>query len=591
MQNVSSAFQEAIQAPQRQTAVKIAFGIYDLTAKGDAQSSANENQSFSSPQQVLDDIKTLSKKYATLEPGRWLLNGTFFCFPDEPEEEAMGYWSNSMSDATGFFSVAPTVTITFGSNHSSLGLTFYFDTLTGDCCKDFTVLWRDAAGATLAQKAVTGNTEAWCWLAEAVENYRSIVLTFQSTNRPFRYVHFAEIDFGLQETYTSDQLIEAQMIQEMDILTNRLTAGRLSFSLDNSDHRFNILDPQGAQRFLQRQQKFSVQAGVETTQGWQWVPWGEYYLKEWENPGGPVTKFDAYDSLELLAQVNYAVSPFYNEAPASQVFLDILNYGGVAYQIDPSFQTVYLTGYIPVKDCRQALHNAALAAGALVRVNAAGEVCLLPSTPGSRVGELGKDLVLGQAQVKQLALTNQVEVTCYQYTVSENITQLYQGNIPIYGTQKVWLDYQVVPATNVSATLSAGTLVASDFRANGAYLTINANGIVRITLNGKVYSESTYLVRAEESNIPSGELPQTAVVRDNRLIATAERAQSVAQRLLTGSLRRYQQTFRWWANPAIEVGDVVLAASQYDGTLELQLTKSVYQFNGGLAVKSEGIGL
>ena len=162
MQNVSSAFQEAIQAPQRQTAVKIAFGIYDLTAKGDAQGSANESQSFSSPQQVLDDVKTLPHKYATLEPGRWRLDGTFLCFPDAPEEEAMGYWSNSMSNVAGAFSAAPTVMITFGSNHSSLGLTFYFDTLTGDCCKDFTVLWRDAAGATLAQKAVTGNTESRC---------------------------------------------------------------------------------------------------------------------------------------------------------------------------------------------------------------------------------------------------------------------------------------------------------------------------------------------------------------------------------------------------------------------------------------------
>jgi len=591
MQQVSAEFKAAVQAPQRETAMEISFGIYDTTAGTDASLNAEDRQSFAVLSQLVNEVTEPAENFASLEVDRWRLDGLFQPFPESFGSQEIGWWSNSMSDATGVFSISPILTIDFTVNHSSLGLTLHFDTNTGDCAKEFSIVWYDGDDNLLAEKDISDNADASCIIQVPVENYRRIRIAFVSTNNPWRYLHLTEVGFGFDEVYNGNDLINIQMTQEMDHLADRLAAGKLTFTLDNSSSRFNILNPQGIYQFLQRKQKFKVTAGVNTAKGWQWLPWGEYYLKEWENSNNLATSFTAYDSLDVLSQISYYQSPFYDSVVASTVLQNILDFAGVGYEIDSCFNNVMLSGYIPVMTCREALHAAVVAACAVVRVNPQGNLVVAPAFPGAYVGTLERDLLLGEPQIKQLTLTNQVEVTCYQFTQDTVFSQLYQGSITLSGTVKVWLDYSNVPAGNVTAAVSGATLVAEEYYANGAYLTLSGDATATVVLNGKIFQENSHVVTAAETNIPAGESPQTAVIKNNRLIADTATAQRVASRVLTSSLRRLQQTFSWWADPSYEIGDVLRIASQYDEVLDAQLTGCTYTFNGGLAVKSVGIGV
>ncbi len=590
MQEVSQAFLTAVAQAERQTAVEIQFGLYDTSAQGDAAPSITGAQTFSNGAQLVDGQKILPD-YATLEQDRWRLDGTASLFPDQTDGKEWGLWSAALSDAQGTLAQQPEVDIVFSEPHSSVGLTLWFDTLKDDYPKDFTVTWYDGQQQVLASYQAADNTQSCCKVMVGVENYQQIHLTFENTNRPYRYLRLAEIDFGVSEVYDGDSLMSSGILQEMDPLTSRVSAGRLNFVLDNSDSRFNILNPQGIYRFLQRRQKFEVRFGVLTASGWEWMNWGIYYLKEWENPNALTTKLTAYDVLDLLDQINYPVSPLYQEASAADILTAIFTYAGITdYVIDAGLQQVKLSGYLKPLSCREAIHQTAVAAGATVRVDCNG--CVRVETVPDRfspVGALDYSLLLEEPQIKQLALVDKVEVSCLQYALAKETTELYSGTLALNGEQSFWLAFNNNPAEVSAVTVSGGEKIAETRYANGISLTLSGQGEATVVITGKTYTLSSTVVQTA-TETPPGEVPQTAQISDNTLIGTVPRAQQVAQRLLQDSGRRYQQTFAWWANPAYEIGDVVTLQNRYEEPLTAQLTKSEYSFNGGVSATSTSLG-
>ena len=95
------------------TQLDITFDIADVTAKRDATPTASDVQDFID----LSDLTlegVYAPKAATLEPDYWKLDGTFDTFPDRPELEMWGLWSNSMSRDDGTFETPIVLTLAFG---------------------------------------------------------------------------------------------------------------------------------------------------------------------------------------------------------------------------------------------------------------------------------------------------------------------------------------------------------------------------------------------------------------------------------------------------------------------------------------------
>ena len=104
----------------------IRFGIFDTTARDDAEFSATGKSAYSSTD-ILKLVAYESIGYATLELNNWLLNGTQ---PLPPTDIATGKWgvmSGELSNATGVLATPLVVSVAFDNPHTSAGITLCGD--------------------------------------------------------------------------------------------------------------------------------------------------------------------------------------------------------------------------------------------------------------------------------------------------------------------------------------------------------------------------------------------------------------------------------------------------------------------------------
>ena len=161
--------------------INIEYQDISLTAKNDLTVSCSDKQNFSN----LDLLKQTNveyKKFATLEKDFWILDGTFKNFPDNPENENFGLWSNSMSDENGNFETPIEIELTFSSYESAVGLTFNFSTLTEDYAKNINMKWYQDDTLLSEKDFELNSAEFFC--ENSVSNFNKIIISCLSTNKP-----------------------------------------------------------------------------------------------------------------------------------------------------------------------------------------------------------------------------------------------------------------------------------------------------------------------------------------------------------------------------------------------------------------------
>lgn len=377
MITVSDEFKTAVYSPSRKTNAKAIFQILDVTASDDASAVVTGESAISRKTQLFDDLSDMSVKYATFEDNYWKLDGTFLLppKPDEPDFE-VGWWSNALCDANGVFDPEQIVTVNFTENHSSVGLTITFDTLAHEYAKAFNIAFYDSGNNLLYTKTAVDNDKAIYVLDYTVTDYRKVVLTISKWANGYRRARITKIDFGVVRTYTGDEIIDLNVLEEIDPISNTITSNELKITLDNQDKDFNLLNPTGAYAGLQRRQKFYNYIGVEKENGVpEYVPMGVYYLKEWRSNQGALTAtFTARDIIDLLSQDEFSGAGYTNETLYNMT-TDILNdYGLADYEIDTALQNITVSGTIEKMSYRDALQLIAIAGMAVIHSDREGKL-------------------------------------------------------------------------------------------------------------------------------------------------------------------------------------------------------------------------
>ncbi len=232
------------------TKAAISFGLVDVTAKPDGTFIAKHKQPFVDMRQLKRDELEI-RKYATLEKDYFRLDGNFELFPDNTIEHDFGLWSASMSDENGEFTIPVVLTIEFTELHSSLGLTFTFHEPTNDYCNSLNVKWYDGINNLLSD--MNFNPSRTVYFADnVIENYKKIVITFYSTNKPYRYLKLVQLDFGQIKLFSDDDLISANILEEVDPISAELRINTLNFTLYSENAEFSILNPEEVFKLLQQ---------------------------------------------------------------------------------------------------------------------------------------------------------------------------------------------------------------------------------------------------------------------------------------------------------------------------------------------------
>ncbi len=301
---VSKEFKKAVYAPERMCKAKVRFEILDLTAFKDNTKTVSSECIISRKDQLTNKIRAMSNKYAVFEKDYLKLDGSFI-IPPKPNEmlnAELGWWSDVLCDKDGLFNPYQALEFNFSKEHSSAGLTLYFDILNNEYATNFDI---DVYGATglIKHDSIVDNTDSRYIYISQLSNYKRIVITIKKWCKGIRRVKVTEVDFGIIKEYTDSNLIKLNVLQEINTTSSTLPSDELKFTVDNSNREFNVLNPQGFYNFLKEGQECFVDMGVmlenETIE---YIPIGKYYLKQWQSDEGTLTTtFTARDILDSLS--------------------------------------------------------------------------------------------------------------------------------------------------------------------------------------------------------------------------------------------------------------------------------------------------
>lgn len=423
MYNTSQAYKDAVYGVSRRTVGRVTFDITDVSAYTDVLSittnSAIASAALNVTAQVVDRVRSQTYKGITSEQNRVKLDGSF-TFGDDVNVNnngERGYVSGAICDGAGVFSTPPTLTITFNGVHSSAGLTVTFDYLGGEYAADYDISAYDASNALITTVAVTGNTDVIDQPLGQLLNYKKIVLTIRKWGRGSRRARVTEVDFGIVKVYTGDNLTRLGLVEEVDLATATVPSAEFSFTVDNTDRVFNILNPTGFYKYLQQRQKITPEIGVELTPGGavEYAPMGLYYLDEWVSDEGTITaSFTARTALDLMSSYDY-VQLTSNSKTLDALAIQLFTICGITnYVLDPELGGITTNAMSNKINCRDALQMVAIAGYCNITVSRSGAITLKQNLNVSApVDEITNDNTYREPQITLEKVTKSVSVSYF----------------------------------------------------------------------------------------------------------------------------------------------------------------------------------
>lgn len=250
MQKVSSNY--APFTPVREVGMLVRFYIVDPSAKKNGTASASDSTPGTSAAETISDRETISGKFAGLELNRWVLDGTIDIPNDSFDGQYVGWWSGVVSNESA--EMASTITLEFSAPVSTIGWAMLFDEKMNQYPVQITITAYASDGSAVA----TGTkmiTQARQNISMTAANYTKLTIRFDKTLLPKTRARLRQIDFGLTETYENDTMADVKIIEEASVSCESFPSRQISFTFDNADHRYNILNPDGVFSVIQDGQK------------------------------------------------------------------------------------------------------------------------------------------------------------------------------------------------------------------------------------------------------------------------------------------------------------------------------------------------
>lgn len=242
--------------------------------------------------------------YATLEYNLWTLDGTRQILPDAPETTPSDtYWTDDYYNNTGWVSHSNSgsVEVVFNKQRSRTpGLTITWSSEYNEYPKSFTVTLYDG-GVETYSVTVTGNNSNVSVIQDALVGYDSIRIKINDWIAMNHRRRIDQIFFGQIMTMDKTDIISYEHEQSGDLLSAALPKNSITFSLNNTDGRWNPNNPSGLGKYLAERQRLSVRYGMDIDGVTEWISGGTFYLSEWNAPSnGLEAKFVARDIFEFF---------------------------------------------------------------------------------------------------------------------------------------------------------------------------------------------------------------------------------------------------------------------------------------------------
>lgn len=343
MITTSDAYKAAIKADTELAEIEAEFGFVPPGAVDGAAVASSAQNAISRLSQVNNGSSGMSSKWASLEPFRFLLDGSYSLIDTEDAAQQVGFWSSSFCDASGVFATPPYIDYTMDAAYDLIGISVAWDEPGGEWATSVTVSYYNASDALLQQQTFD-NDSGFSLLNMAQVGVKKFRVQINAWNTPDRMAKVAAVLPG--QIYRLGGIhYEFEYSEAIALFEPSITLPQFVIRFDNSVREFDIVNPQGLMAFLRQKMQIATNLRIETPDGWERVSTGSFYLYAWpESTQEEVASFTCTPSIALLT--GYYTDSTKSTQTAAQAAATIFANAEEAYTIDAELQSIVVNRYI-----------------------------------------------------------------------------------------------------------------------------------------------------------------------------------------------------------------------------------------------------
>lgn len=485
---------EQLKKPKRNLGfLKVKFNIVDPETNPDL--SSNSEEIFSDLDNIKETTIPQSKNYATLEKNFWLLNDSQPIYGSEELEQT--YVSSYMSDKNCLFSDKACITLTSSVYLTTLGLTMVFDSIDKNYAKKLKVkAYRDSTMIMDKDYTLSSYSDRLIFADnEELVRWNKIEIYFIESSLPYRRIRVNQLLFGIMETYTDENLISAESKEKTTMINSELPTHTFKFTIDNMNKLFNPDNPQGWYRYILQQQPISYEWGYQLDDGTiEWILGGKMLLT------GSVEVGENQVSFSTTSLINYLTKVYkkgvYNSSGRSlyDLAVDVLedsNIDSSQYNLWIGLKSIKTDAPLPKLEARQLLQIIATTGNCILFTNRENVINIQPFNYVLNPDGMSYDFITSNPVVKVQSELHNTIIYINHYSKEDNVSELFKNeSLEITGTKTIEIEYDL--ATDISATITGGTIVNANYYGRYAILKITNTGedTISLKVSGKKINNS-----------------------------------------------------------------------------------------------------
>lgn len=485
---------EQLKKPKRNLGfLKVKFNIVDPETNPDL--SSNSEEIFSDLDNIKETTIPQSKNYATLEKNFWLLNDSQPIYGSEELEQT--YVSSYMSDKNCLFSDKACITLTSSVYLTTLGLTMVFDSIDKNYAKKLKVkAYRDSTMIMDKDYTLSSYSDRLIFADnEELVRWNKIEIYFIESSLPYRRIRVNQLLFGIMETYTDENLISAESKEKTIMINSELPTHTFKFTIDNMNKLFNPDNPQGWYRYILQQQPISYEWGYQLDDGTiEWILGGKMLLT------GSVEVGENQVSFSTTSLINYLTKVYkkgvYNSSGRSlyDLAVDVLedsNIDSSQYNLWSGLKLIKTDAPLPKLEARQLLQIIATTGNCILFTNRENVINIQPFNYVLNPDGMSYDFITSNPVVKVQSELHNTIIYINHYSKEDNVSELFKNeSLEITGTKTIEIEYDL--ATDISATITGGTIVNANYYGRYAILKITNTGedTISLKVSGKKINNS-----------------------------------------------------------------------------------------------------
>ena len=558
--------------------VLIKYGDVAPEAKENFMPDINNIENFVDVLELQQDKINISNYANPCELYQTVLDSSTESFPEYPENENMGIWSDIVSDKNGLLSEPIVLTLQSEGNYSSQGFTFTFDTNNNVFCNNLNIKWYQ--GDTLLEDIDFVPNSAFYFCHKKVDFFNKVIITFKSLNMPYNRFKLRVIDYGYGTYFKADELRDVSLIREINPISENIVINVCDFTLDSkTDMEYSFQSKQPLSIFFNDKL-------VLTT-----------FVSSSRRTGKRLWNVETEDYVGILDGIKF-LGGMYEDQNAVELLESILKQANVPYTISVVLNEKSVTGYIPICTCRQAIQKICFAIGAVVDTSNSETLDIFVLTQDVAQHIPRKRIRQGQ-NFKVEDRVTEIQLTQYQYSKTDEVFEPYNtSNGDPYG-ENILVEF--------SEPLYDLKISGGEFVKTGANFAI-INSTSGCSIGGKKYQTTKVIKSKKNPNILASDVENIKKIDSETLIS-----ESNVDEVLENCYNHYLKTnkvnmfieeksnivkygekkygtFKYGQSvneQPITLTDMITAETEYLGTLEGRIVCERFNLNGRRMIAKE----